>query len=160
MKTLKQILSLTIVGSLFLLASGCQTTPTANYKPTTDFTQYKTYAFAEFSRQGPVSDPTAPLRQRRAVQTSVEETLAHKGFTEVKPADADFLVKIYGKFIPDEPGVNSNEERTAVIEIIDTKTKEIIWSTSRTRFAFSALTAEAAAQLVAQMIEAFPPGKK
>jgi Domain of unknown function (DUF4136) len=160
MKSLKQILFPTIISGIFLLACGCQSTPNVTHKPGVDFTQYQTFAFADFNRRGPVSDPTAPLRLRRAVQTSLSETLAHKGYTEVKSDTADFLVKVYGNFIPDEPGVNSLESRTSVIEIIDAKTKEVVWSTSRTRMSSTTLTPEAAGQLAARMIEPFPTGEK
>jgi hypothetical protein len=148
------------MGGIFLLACGCQTTPNYTTKPGADFTQYETFAFAEFGRRGPISDPTAPLRMRRAVQTSVSEILTHKGFAEVRPDTADFLVKIYGLYIPDQPQVNSLEERTGVIEIIDTKTKEVVWSTRRTRTSSTTLTPEAAGLMAAKMLEPFPSGAK
>ncbi len=160
MKTLKRILFPVFSGGIFLLACGCQTTPGYTSKPGADFSHYQTFAFADFGRRGPVSDPTAPLRQRRAVQSSLTETLDHKGFTEARPETADFIVKVYGQFIPDLPNVNSLEERTMTIDIIDAKTKEVVWSASRTRISTITLTPEAAGQLAAQMLEPFPPGAK
>lgn len=160
MKTLKRIVFPTLIGGIFLMSCGCQTTPTYTTKPGAEFTQYETFAFWDFGRQGPISDPTAPLRMRRAVQTSVSENLTHKGFMEARPDKADFLVKIYGLYIPDQSQVNSLEERTGVIEIIDAKTKEVVWSTRRTRTSSTTLTPEATGQLAAKMLEPFPPSAK
>ena len=159
-KALRHLLTLTLIGGIIILAGGCNTTKTTTYQPTQDFTRYKTFAFAESPASESASDPVAPLPQHRAIEASLSQVLVRKGFTEASPAEADFLVKVHGDLLWYYPNNSRWQERTGVVEIIDAKTKEIVWSTSRTKVSDAVLTPELAGQLAAKMIEPFPPEKK
>jgi hypothetical protein len=74
------------------LLAGCASTSRAEYDREVDFSRYQTFAWAAPERQE-VKDPIldSGLLDRR-VGRIVRETLTERGFREVDPDEADFLV--------------------------------------------------------------------
>lgn len=83
-------LFLTIVAAGWL--AGCAATPNVEYDQEVRFSEYRTFAWAP-PEQGDVEDPVldSGLLDRR-VQRAVSSVLTERGFEQVDPEEADFLV--------------------------------------------------------------------
>lgn len=136
---------------LFVTLVGCSSISTnTDYDPTVDFSKYKTYQW--FSGEMPEGEVLSqnPLIKKR-VANSVENSLSAKGFTKGTEDNFDFVVIIhagskermqvnsynyggygYGRYGRGWGGssttsVNYYDETTLIIDIIDSKTKELAW---------------------------------
>lgn len=162
---------------LFLMASCSSIKVTADYESTTDFSQYKTYAFY---KKGIDKVEISDLDKRRILRALERELLA-KGFK--KSNNPDLLVNIFTKskekiniyndyygywgwypwyYGPYGTYVNQYTEGTLFIDLIDAKKKELTWQgigkgalvTSGDRIK----KVEKINQFVSEIMAAYPPG--
>jgi len=147
MKTIK----LVSVAFIFLVVSSCSSVKVmADYEQSTDFTQYKTFAFY---KKGIDKAQISDLDKRRILK-GVEAQLLAKGFT--KSENPDVLVNIFTKAQTKVDVYNNNmgygfgyggyygwypwyygpnygttiseyTEGTLFIDLIDTEKKELVW---------------------------------
>ena len=151
-------LALPIAATVFLAA--CTTTPRVNNetKPGTDFSRYKTFTILPFPTSGPSSDPGLIVRVGGPARQALTDAMVSKGFTEASAGQADLAVHLHGQSVPKvdvtqlgysrsvmtrggtvnvvtnpDLMVNEYEQRTLAIEMLDTRTKETVWTGWMTR---------------------------
>lgn len=180
-----KVLKLTSLVLLFLITSCNSIKVVADYETTTDFSQYKTFAFY---KKGIDKAEISDLDKRRILK-AVEAELLAKGFT--KSEDPDLLVNIFTKsrrkidvnnnnfgyggygyygwypwyYGPNfGPTISEYTEGTLFVDLIDAKKKELAWqgigsgglSTSGNVAKKEARIQEFVAQIMAQ----YPPEVK
>ncbi len=101
---------------------------------------------------------------------AVTTTLKGKGYEEGANGDADLLVRMRGKFVQNfmnEKSVHTGtpapdiqregaEHRVFLMEILENRTGNVLWSDSRTRSSVGTPTAERARVVIAEMLAAVP----
>ena len=106
MKMKKQIINIIpaaiVVLSCLFFVSGCKTPPEYNFEsdPEVDFTSYKTFAMMPLPEEVPGAEPGLILQVGGVVQSTLEDELTSKGYTQVDIDSADFTVNITGKIVP------------------------------------------------------------
>lgn len=158
MKTVTQLTLTVAMAGLLALSSGCQTGPT--HKKDFDFGHYHTFAIRPLPTTGTSRDPAMATRLGPTVRQTVQDTLVAKGFKEVPQSEADFQVSILFDYAPvpeDEKG--RNEHHMLEIEIVDSKSNEVVWSDWRHKTTDRSISPEAARKAVAEMLKPFPPGR-
>jgi hypothetical protein len=146
------------MAGLLTLASGC-TGPV--HKPGFDFSHYRTFAIRPLPTAGTSRDPSIAVRLGPTARQAIEETLAGKGFKQVPQSEADFQVSLRFDYLPiHEDELGRDERRRLEIEIIDSKSNEVVWSDWRHRTTDRTMPPEAFRNVVAKMLKPFPPGAK
>lgn len=159
MKTLK----LFVIG--LLLASfitSCSSTK-ITYDKNIDFSQYKTYAYF---KKG-VKALRMPAPKKRLVLRAISDVLLEKGFS--KSSHPDFIVNIFtdihdridvypGYYSPFYPAqrIEKSKEGTIYVDIVDLKTKRVIWS-GRKNINYRSDDLKAIRKAVRKLLERFPP---
>ena len=153
-------LALTVaMAGLLALAPGCQTGPV--HKQGFDFSHYHTFAIRPLPTTGTALDPTIVARLGPTARQTVEETLAGKGFKEAPQSEADFQVALLSDYAPvPEDELGRHERRMFEIQILDSKSNEVVWSHWRHRTTDRTMSAEAARKALTEMLMPFPPGAK
>jgi hypothetical protein len=154
-KNLTHFIPLIAVAGMVLFGSGCQSGPT--HKQGFDFSRYHTFAILPVTARGTYQDPALVTRLKGPVTETVVETLTGKGFKQVAESEADFHVNLLFDY-REEPG--QTEQRMFDLQIIDAKTKEVVWSDYWHRTTDATLPPEVVHQGVADMLKPFPPGAK
>lgn len=165
-----------------LISCGPGVTVRTDFDPGQDFTIYKTYQW--WSGEQPQDDLNkAPLVKKRVIN-SVDKLLKEKGFELVESGETDFIVMIhagseermqvtnwgggYGWYDPwwgpygGRTDVSYYEEGTLVIDIVDTKEKELSWRGLGTAIVKDRDAEEQQAFLdmaVGKIMKDFPPKK-
>lgn len=155
MNALKHLLSMIAVAGILAVASGCASKPT--YKQGVDFSRYHTFALLPLPEKGSYQDPGIVTRLGRLAQEGTVETLSAKGFKQIKDGEADFLVKMLFDWQSDQGRI---EQRMFEIQMLDGKSREVIWSKYYQRTTDATFPVEAVRQVVAEMLKPFPPGSK
>ena len=112
MKMKKQIINIIpaaiVVLSCLFFVSGCKTPPEYNFEsdPEVDFTSYKTFAMMPLPEEVPGAEPGLILQVGGVVQSTLEDELTSKGYTQVDVDSADFTVNITGKIVPEVDVIN------------------------------------------------------
>jgi hypothetical protein len=159
MKITAQLTLTVAMAGLLVLASGCQTGPT--HKQGFDFSHYHTFAIRPLPTTGTPRDPTLAARLGPTARQAAQETLSAKGFKEVPESEADFQVNLLFDYAPVPEDEKGRQERHMLeIDIIDSKSTEVVWSDWRHRTTDRAISPEGAQKLVAEMLKPFPPGVK
>ena len=175
---MRRIATIFLTATLAVLATACSTmTVRADHDPQVDFASYTSFAMFELpdkERRGP---QMSGLVDRRIV-ASLKTTLAGKGFTPAAPRDADFLVTYYtavrnrvtvngggwyGCCGPFWGGgvtwINSYPEGTLVIDVIDRKSRELVWrGVGQGAFSKMNPSGEKVDKRITRILETFPPG--
>ena len=154
MKKLLQIIPVFATAALLVFAAGCQTAGPA-HKQGFDFNRYHTFAILPVVTTGTYQDPTLVTRLQRPVTDTVVETLTGKGFKRVAGSEADFQVNLRFNYWGQD---SQAETRMFDLQIIDAKTKEIVWSDYWSRTTVDTLSQEAICKHIAGMMKPFPPG--
>ncbi|WP_130736394.1 DUF4136 domain-containing protein [Flavobacterium sp. J27] len=172
MKTLKLI----PLFMLFVLASCSSVRVNADYDKNATFTNYKTYAFLKSSiDKAEISD----LDKKRILR-SIDEVMSSKGFS--KSENPDMLIGIFtqerervnvyntggfGWGWNPYWGMNYNRvyttpEGTLFIDIIDSKSKELVWQGegSGTLTKDTNKKEERIMEFVSKILDQYPPGSK
>jgi hypothetical protein len=118
--------------------------------------EYRTFAVAPLSNQGPAMDPEAASRLNETIQKAIQEALIGKGYTETGPGEADFIVKLETAFSPD-PILESSERRYLIIGFHDRTSDVLIWSNKRGRSSSRTLEPELLHKSIIQMLSGLPP---
>ncbi|WP_264543502.1 MULTISPECIES: DUF4136 domain-containing protein [Flavobacterium] len=174
MRTLK----LLSVALLFLLASCSSVRVNADYDKNANFGQYKTYAF---HKSGIDKAEISDLDKKRILR-SIDTQMSAKGFT--KSDSPDLLVNIFTKerervdvnqyysgwgygwgygwnpyFWGGRQYVTTSTEGTLYIDLIDAKSKELIWQGVGTGYLTNCVEKkdERANEFVSKILEQFPP---
>lgn len=158
---------------------------TTDFDPSADFTRVRSYAWLDERSgvQGDRADVTSLLDRR--VRRSVDAELQRKGLSAVGRAEADVLVTYhlgvetkldvntidtgygYGRSryragVSTHTTVTEYQEGTLLIDVIEPKSKQLIWRGSgQARIRRSSTPEqreERIDQAVAQILESFPPG--
>ncbi len=166
-----------------VLAAGCATPVKTDYKAGTDFSRYKTFALLPITHQGPVEDPGAVLRLTGPAQAAVARELTAKGMTQAPGGQpADLAVNIRGQSLPKvdvtdygytypvwtrygtvtvvrnpSVSVNTYTERTLIIELLDTRAKELVWVGWLKKNSSRPVTAEALDEAIRSVLQKYPP---
>ncbi len=177
---MNKVLGRTVV-VLCLMVSGCVSNVTTDYDPAYDFTSYSTYQWHHEDPQPGDALAANPLARRRVVQ-AVDKALAEKGFRLVEEGPSDFLVFVHGMvrnqmqvdqtggffyfggpfaFGAHRPYVSDYDEETVFVDIIDSKTHQLIWRGSLTRALENYKDPNKAQavtdKIVQQILKDFPP---
>ena len=171
----------TIVLSTFLavVTTACSTmTVTADHDSQVDFGSYTSFALFERpakERRGPQMSDLVDGR----IAASVAADLSSKGLASKAPSNADILVTFYTavsrRVVVNGGGwygyrwrywgsgmtyVNSYPEGTLVIDIIDRRTRELVWrGVGAGAFSKMNPSDEKVQKKVAQVLNTFPPGR-
>ena len=127
MNIVSQQIRIVAVAGLLALAVGCETNPV--HKHGFDFSRYHTFAIRPLPTAGTAQDPTIATRLGPTVRQAVQDTLASKGFKEVPQSEADFQVSVDFSYAPVHEDPSGREERRMLkIDILDSKSNEVVWS--------------------------------
>ena len=161
MKTLK-LLAVGFLLTAFI--TSCSTTK-ITYDKNVDFSRYKTYAFY---KKG-LDALRIPPKKKKIVLRAISEVLLDKGFT--KSSHPDFIVNIFTDIhdrIDVYPGyyspfyrrqyIEKSKEGTVFIDIVDLKTKKVVWSGSQ-YINYRHNDLKAIKKAVYKLLENFPPKK-
>lgn len=174
-----KILGMTILGSIFvmLLFSGCASVRVKHdYDSTVNFETYKTYSWL---RQR-VHETDAPAGKGNmgvsVVREAVDRELAAKGYVKTDDPNPDFKlafhtnatdkidVNIYGygpwrrPFYGRYANVDRYKEGTLILDIVDAAEKRLIWrGWGTSNLSDRSRAAEKISEVVAKMLEKFPP---
>ena len=156
MKRLIQLALNVAATGLLVLGSGCQTGP--SQKRGLDFSQYHTFAIRPLpATAGTPRDPTIVTRLGPTARQAAQETLLSKGYKEVPQGEADFQVSLLFDYLPEHEDESGRLERRVLeIEIIDSKSNEVVWSDWRHRTTDTTMSPDAARKVVADMLKRFP----
>lgn len=168
-----------------LAGAGCSSVTTnVDYDPATNFASYKTFAFKDVHGRGEF--------QMKRVEAAIERTLAAKGLTKMDPkADGkpDLWVVLHAKLKNDRQITSYNSGwgwgwgwgwhgwggggystariydvpvGTLVVDLVDTKEKELVWRGAASRDVGSSETPQERAEItqkaVDKLFEGYPPG--
>ena len=175
---------LTLIGFAVFLA-GCSTPVKSEYKPGVNFSQYKTFALQPFEAQAPAEDPGLMMRVSEPARQTVASELTAKGLNPEAQDKADLAINLRGQSFPrvevknygysypvmtragmvtvvENPysTVSTYNERTLLIEMLDTKTKEAVWIGWLKKESSKKVTPEAMEKAVRAILAQYPPQPK
>lgn len=153
----------------------------SDFDPTQDFNKYKTYRWAKKKERNPNDILSKNIRLRKAIQSAVDKVLQKKGFEKVSTGKPDFVVIVnggvknkinvyhhggywyhpwwgpYGGYTT----VSHYREGSLVVDIVDTKEKELSWrgiATGITKYDVDPdFLQEDIDKIVTKVLEDFPP---
>jgi hypothetical protein len=142
---------------LLALAFGCETGPV--HKQGFDFSHYHTFVIRPLPTNATPRDPTMVARLGPTARQAVQETLSGKGFKEVPQSEADFQISLLFDYAPvPEDEFGRHEVHMFEIQILDSKSNQVVWSHWRYRTRDRSVSPEAARKIIAEMLMSFPPG--
>lgn len=130
----------------------------------------QTYTISMLSPQGTPYERSTLATLAPVAVDAVNTTLGGKGYREAPAASADLLVRLGGKFAPDfksdvskvtgeiTPTVTteSAQHRVLLIEVLDNRTKNTIWSDSRAGSGATTPTPDRIRSVIAEMLAPLP----
>ena len=170
-----------LAGILFV--AGCATPVNTEYKPGVNFAQYRTFALLPLPQQAAASDPGAVLRLAEPAREAVRSALAAKSLTEAPANQADLAVNLRGQSLPkvevrnygytypamtrygypvtvvQNPytTVSTYDERTLIIELLDSKAKEVVWVGWVKKQTSGPVQAKDLQQAIHEILAKYPP---
>jgi hypothetical protein len=175
------ISSIGCLGVILALA-GCAAPVKTDYKAGASFSQYRTFALLPLPQRAPSSDPGAVLRLAEPAREAVVSALSAKGLTEAPTNRADLEVNLRGQSLPKvevrEQGftypvmtrygmvnvvqnpyttVSAYNERTLIVELLDTRAKEIVWVGWMKKNSSGEVKAKALQDAIHKILEKYPP---
>ena len=176
---------ITVLGFVIIQTSCSSVKVSSDYDPSQDFSSYKTYKWYDGEPNPNDALAKNQLAQRR-VFTAVDSNLQLKGFTKVTSDDADFIVNAhagvaekmrvdnygyrgYGWYDPwwgpygGYTSVSYYDEGSLVIDVVDSKEKELSWRGIGTATLKDHSSVEDAVyfinDVVSRIMVGFPPGQ-
>ncbi len=165
-----------------LLAAGCATPVKTDYKAGASFSQYRTFALLPLPQTGPAEDPGLMLRLAEPARESVIRELTAKGLTQAPAEQADLAVNLRGQSLPQVEvrqygytypymtrygmvtvvqnpytTVSAYAERTLIIELLDNRTKELVWVGWTKKESSSRVTPQMLQEAIRNILAKFPP---
>jgi hypothetical protein len=157
-----------------------------DYKTGADFSKYKTFTMMPLPKQGPPNDPGAPLRLAQPAKEAVASALTAKGLTEAPADQADLTVVLRGRSLPKVDitnygytypmmtrygtvpvvtnpytTVDTYNERTLYVEMLDNRAKELVWVGSMTKdTSTKPVTPEMLQKAIKEVLAKYPPETK
>jgi|SRR4051812_34150804 hypothetical protein len=116
---------------------------------------YHTFAITLAPSNGPATDPGAMARLTNPAMDAVRSSLLAKGYTESRPSDADLLVKLHAEFKPDVL-TETTEQRSFIIDIVDRRTGDRVWTGRRDRSSSATLDADTVQKVITDTLASFP----
>ena len=183
MRVLSHVCALLSLGAI-LLTAGCATPVKFDYKTGTDFSKYRTFALLPLPQTSPTADPGLILRVAEPARATMAAELTSKGLTQAPADQADLAVNLKGRSLPrvevtqqgysypvmtrygmvtvvENPytTVSTTNERTLIIEILDNRTKELIWVGSLTKTSSKPVSAQELQEAIHEVLTKYPPPK-
>jgi hypothetical protein len=146
-----RLLALAVVG----LLAGCASTDENQSHIGEARHAYHTYAITLTPSNGPASDPGAIARLTDPALEAVRSSMTAKGYMEARPAEADLLLKLRAEFKPDLLS-ETTEQRAFIIDAVERRTGNRIWTGRRDRSSSSTLDANTVEKTIADMLAPFP----
>ena len=168
-------------GSILLVA-GCATPVKTDYKAGASFSQYRTFALLLLPQKAPAKDPGLIHSIAQPAREAVVSALTTNGLTEAPADRADLAVNVKGQSLPrvevrdygytypimtrqgtvmvvENPStsVTTYTERTLIIEILDNRTKELVWVGSMKRNSSKPVSAQVLQESIHKILAEFPP---
>jgi hypothetical protein len=165
-----------------LFAAGCASPVKTDYKAGTDFSRYRTFTLMPLPQSAPADDPGLMLRLAQPAREAVISSLTAKGLAETATAQADLAVNLRGESLPrveitdygytyplmtragtvtvvrnPYTSVSSYNERTLIIELLDTRTKELVWVGWTKKNSSRPVSPESLQEAIRKILEEFPP---
>ncbi len=167
--------------SLLLVASAVAARDTS-YDKDHDFTEYATFAWLEprgattvvlLGRS--VNDASRLRGAHRLIEEAIERELDRKGLDLREPSEADFFVRFHTSVdqrfeihadyryrrprfrLPATAHIDSYDEGTLVIDVIDAGSERLVWRTSVTRSIEAMNLEKTIDKAVARALRNFPP---
>ncbi len=181
MRALSQVYALVGLGSI-LFTAGCATPVKCDYKIGTDFSKYRTFALLPLPQNSPPEDPGLILRVAEPARAAVAAELGSKGLTQAPANQADLAVNLKGRSLPrvevrdygysypvmtrygmvtvvENPytTVSTTNERTLIIEVLDNRTKELIWVGWLTKTSSKPVSPQALQEAIREVLAKYPP---
>ena len=157
MRTRRFFVLFSLGATTFFLA-GCATpsgeTATEEHAPPANAV-YRTFAVEPVETAGPATDPSAGARLSQPAQEAAVATMLAKKYRQASLQDADLLVRLIGEFAPDML-TELSERRKLTIEILDNRSKKVIWSNFRARSSVRSASVEEVRAIVEQILAPFP----
>jgi hypothetical protein len=174
--------------SLVILA-GCQSMPEVNseFNPEVDFSDYKTYGLMPIPTDIPGVDASVVEGAGMIAQVAVTQNLNARGYQKVSLEEGDFAIKLSGSVVPKADTIDMGytavadaswygyytpyaydrgtsidlyDEGNLMIEIFDSKTKELVWvGWAQARRDSDLPDPDRIRQAVSEILRRFPPGK-
>ncbi len=168
-----------------VLATGCATQPKTEFKTGTDFSKYRTFALLPLPQRASSEDPGLVLRLAQPARDAVTSALTAKGLKAVPVEEAELTVNLKGQSMPrvevnnygysypvmtrygtvnvvrnPYTSVSTTTERTLIIEMFDTKLKELVWVGWLKKDSSGKVTAQALQEAINKILDKFPPTPK
>jgi hypothetical protein len=147
-----RVMAFAVVGLLV----GCATTNDSSLHDSAALHgSYHTFAITSMPASGPAADPGAMARLTEPALEAVRSSMTAKGYTEARPGDADLLLKLRAEFKPDLLS-ETTEQRAFIIDVVERRTGDRIWTGRRDRSSSSTLDAELVQKTIGDMLAPFP----
>lgn len=165
-----------------LLTAGCSTPIKTDYKAGTDFARYRTFALLPLPQRGSAEDPGLVLRLAEPAREAVKSALGAKGLTEAPADQADLAVNLRGQSLPrvevsnygytypaitrygmvpvvvnPQTSVSTYNERTLIIELLDSRAKEMVWVGWVKKSSSKPVSADDLQQAIREVLDKYPP---
>jgi len=165
-----------------LVAAGCATPVHSNYKPGTNFAQYHTFALLPLPQTASASDPGLVLRLAQTARIEVMRALNAKGLTEAPGDKADLAINLRGQSLPrvevrdygytypmvtrygtvpvvynPSTSVSTYDEKTLIIELLDHRTKELVWVGWMKKDFYGPVKTEDLQEAIRNILAEYPP---
>ena len=167
---------------MVLLTAGCATPVHSNYKPGTNFAQYRTFALLPLPQTASASDPGLVLRLSETARDEVTRALSAKGMSEATEDKAELAVNLRGQSLPrvevhdygysypmvtrygtvpvvynPSTSVSTYDEKTLIIELLDHRTKELVWVGWMKKDFYGPVKTEDLREAVRNILAKYPP---
>jgi len=152
------------------------------FKAGTRFADYKTFALMPLPHKTPADDPGMMLRLAEPAREAVISEMTAKGLSQAPPDKADLAVNLKGRSLPrievtdlgytypvmtrygtytvvqnPSPSVSTYIERTLIIEMLDNRSKEVVWVGWMKKDTSSKVTPEQLREAIHKILEKYPP---
>ncbi|NOX17177.1 MAG: DUF4136 domain-containing protein [Chlorobi bacterium] len=168
-----------VILSMITLLSCSSVTINYDYDEGQDFSTYRTFKWLAKNRNNSPSAMKDPLAKKKT-KDAVIKTLEAKGYNLLEKGEPDFYVIVhagvrnriditnwgyhYGPWYGPNTSVYRYKEGTIFIDVIDGKKKELVWRGTGTGAVDPYYTpeerAESIKEVVAEILEYFPPSKE
>jgi hypothetical protein len=165
-----------------LFAAGCASPVKTDFKAGADFSRYRTFALMPLPQSPPAEDPGVRLRLAQPAREAVVGSLTAKGLTETAATKADLAVNLRGQSLPKVEvtdygysypvmtragtvtvvrnpytSVSTYTERTLIIELLDTRAKELVWVGWTKKSSSKPVSPDALQEAIRGILEKYPP---
>ena len=165
-----------------MLVAGCATPVNSEFKSGTRFGDYKTFALMPLPDKSPADDPGMMMRLAQPARETVVGEFAAKGLKQAPPEVADLAVNLKGRSLPQievrnygytypvmtrygtytvvqnpYTEISTYTERTLIIEIMDNRSKEVVWIGWMKKDTSGKVTADMLQDAIRKILAKYPP---